>query len=213
MDNSQVFETAKDGAGARVIEAFLGSSASDKQKKKLVGKLKGHFGELAMHPSGSFTVEKCFNVGNLSLKEAIVSELVAVQKELSKTRQGPLLLRNLDADGYSRRPEQWVSRQKSKLSFYKDFLVESGETENRSSKRKTPTADNSKKTAQQTDIKKMRQEIDTLLTPSSALDDSKKHKKQKKESKDHGNEQFPDKKKRKHQKDDTSKPSKKKVKT
>ncbi|XP_074268283.1 pumilio homolog 23 isoform X2 [Silene latifolia] len=214
MDNSQVLETAKDGAGARVIEAFLGSSAPDKQKKKLVGKLKGHFGELAMHPSGSFTVEKCFNAGNISLKEAIVSELFAVQKELSKTRQGPLLLRNLDVDGYSRRPEQWLSRQKAKLAFYKDFQVESVETESKSSKRKTPTADNSKKEAQQSDIKKMRQEIDTVLTSSSALTDSKKHKKQRKEGKDHGNEQLPDKKKRKHhQKDDTSKPSKKKMKT
>lgn len=34
----------------------------------------------------------------MSLREAIVSELLAVQPELSKTKQGPHLLRKLDAD-------------------------------------------------------------------------------------------------------------------
>jgi nucleolar protein 9 len=51
-----------------------------------------------MRSSGSFTVEKCFNASNMSLREAIVSELVAVQSELSKTKQGPHLLRKLDVD-------------------------------------------------------------------------------------------------------------------
>lgn len=52
-----------------------------------------------MHSSGSFTVEKCFNAGSLSLKEAIASELSAVRNELSKTKQGLYLLRGLDIDG------------------------------------------------------------------------------------------------------------------
>lgn len=51
-----------------------------------------------MHSSGSFTVEKCFTAGNMSLKEAIVSELADVEGELSKTKQGPYLLRKLDVD-------------------------------------------------------------------------------------------------------------------
>ncbi|KAK9724318.1 hypothetical protein RND81_05G063800 [Saponaria officinalis] len=165
-----------------------------------------------MNTSGSFTVEKRFNAGNVSLREAIVSKLDAVQKELCKTRQGPLLLRNLDVDGYSRRPEQWVSRQKSKLLFYKDFVAESVEAENKSSKRKNPPVDNSKKAVQQTNMKKLREEIDTVLS-------SKKHKNEAKEGKnrDHKNverEQSAEKKKRKHQqKDDSSKSSKKKLKS
>lgn len=51
-----------------------------------------------MNLSGSFTVERCFNAGNLSLREAIASELLAVRTELSKTKQGPHLLRTLDID-------------------------------------------------------------------------------------------------------------------
>lgn len=35
------------------------------------------------------------------MREMIVSELLPVQKELSKTRQGPYLLKKLDVDGYA----------------------------------------------------------------------------------------------------------------
>lgn len=51
-----------------------------------------------MHMSGSFTVEKCFNTSNISLQEAIVAELLAVCSDLSKTKQGPHLMRKLDVD-------------------------------------------------------------------------------------------------------------------
>ncbi|KAL4277977.1 hypothetical protein GQ457_03G040530 [Hibiscus cannabinus] len=51
-----VLEAAKDARGARIIEAFLASDASTKQKRRLVVKLRGHFGELAMQLSGSFTI-------------------------------------------------------------------------------------------------------------------------------------------------------------
>lgn len=52
-----------------------------------------------MRPSSSFTVEKCFSVSNMSLKEIIVSELVGMRRELSKTRQGPYILMKFDVDG------------------------------------------------------------------------------------------------------------------
>lgn len=51
-----------------------------------------------MHSSGSFTIEKCFTASNVSLREAIASDLLEVQTELSKTKQGPYLLRKLDID-------------------------------------------------------------------------------------------------------------------
>lgn len=52
-----------------------------------------------MHLCGSFTVEKCFATGSMSQQEAIVVELLEVQSELSKTKQGPHLMRKLDVDG------------------------------------------------------------------------------------------------------------------
>lgn len=53
-----------------------------------------------MLPSGAFTIEKCFNCSNMSMKETIVSELVPFEPELSKSRQGPYLLKKLDVEGY-----------------------------------------------------------------------------------------------------------------
>ena len=52
-----------------------------------------------MHSLGSFTVDKCFDASSASLRETIVSELVPVQKDLLKTKQGPYLLRKLDVEG------------------------------------------------------------------------------------------------------------------
>ncbi|KAK8641930.1 hypothetical protein V6N13_011298 [Hibiscus sabdariffa] len=134
MEAEHVLETAKDARGARVLEAFLASNASTKQKRRLVVKLRGHFGELAMQLSGSFTVERCFSAGSLSQKEAIASELLAVRTELSKTKQGPHLLRKLDIDRYSTKPDQWRSKQASKESTYKEFYAAFGSTDYKSTK-------------------------------------------------------------------------------
>lgn len=51
-----------------------------------------------MHSTGSFTVAKCFNVSNVSLRGNRI-RVVVVLEELSKTKQGPHLLLKLDVDG------------------------------------------------------------------------------------------------------------------
>ncbi|CAM8889138.1 unnamed protein product [Rhodiola kirilowii] len=134
MEAEYVLEMAKDASGSRVLEAFLDSNASSKLKRKIIVKLKEHFGELSMKPSSSFTVEKCFSVSNMSLKEMIVSELVAMRTELSKTRQGPYLLMKFDADGYARQPDEWRSRLKKKETVLKDFYSTFGSADKKDSK-------------------------------------------------------------------------------
>ncbi|KAJ6415767.1 hypothetical protein OIU84_004544 [Salix udensis] len=166
MEVDHVLEAAKDAGGARTIEAFLDSNASGKLKHRLINKLRGHFGELAMHSSGSFTVEKCFNASNLSLREAIASDLLSVQSELPKTKQGPYLLRKLDIDGYANRPDQWRSRQASKQSTYKEFYAAFGSGEAKSSKSDSFLADTSKSTSLTKGIKDVRKEIDHHLASS-----------------------------------------------
>ncbi|CAN6253282.1 unnamed protein product [Urochloa humidicola] len=126
LEDDQVIQISKDSGGSRVLEAFLGSSATAKRKFKVFGKLQGHYGEIAMNPSGSFLVEKCFTASNFSHKEAIVAELLAVQSELSKTRHGFHLLKKLDVDRYARRPEQWRASQTSKETTLRQFEVEFG---------------------------------------------------------------------------------------
>lgn len=126
LDADKILQIAKDSGGSRVLEAFLCSSATAKRKFKVFAKLRGHYGEIAMNPSGSFLVEKCFTASNFSHKEAIVSELLAMQNELSKTRHAIYLLKKLDVDTYSRRPDQWRAVQTSKERTQREFEVEFG---------------------------------------------------------------------------------------
>ncbi|KAD6794826.1 hypothetical protein E3N88_05722 [Mikania micrantha] len=162
LEENQLLDTSKDSGGARVIEAFLDSEASGKQKRKLIVKFKGHFGELSVIPSGSFTVEKCFDVSSVSLREVIVSELLDVQAELSKTKQGPHLLRKFDVDGYAKRPDQWKSRQTSRESAYNDFISTFGSNGRKLSNKEANSTHNRPK-SQQEKLKDIRKEIDTHL--------------------------------------------------
>ncbi|KAI3775169.1 hypothetical protein L1987_49738 [Smallanthus sonchifolius] len=165
LEENHLLDTSKDSGGARVIEAFLDSEASGKQKRKLIVKFKGHFGELSVLPSGSFTVEKCFDVSNVSLREVIVSEMLDVQAVLSKTKQGPHLLRKFDVDGYAKRPDQWKSRQTSRESVYNDFISTFGSNTTKSSYKDANSTHNRSKSHQEK-LKDMRKEINTQLSSS-----------------------------------------------
>ncbi|XP_028787753.1 pumilio homolog 23-like, partial [Neltuma alba] len=159
MEDHHVLEAAKDSGGSRVIEAFLSSGAPGKQKRRLINKLRGHFGEIALHPSGSFTVETCFTTSNLSLREAIVSELLSVRSELSKTKQGSYILRKLDVDGFAARPDHWRSKQTSKESTYKDFYATFASDDNKSTKMSGFLADTSNKNSKPKTVKEVSKEI------------------------------------------------------
>ncbi|KAG4199356.1 hypothetical protein ERO13_A05G141800v2 [Gossypium hirsutum] len=182
MDAEHVLEAAQDARGARVIEAFLASDASTKQKRRLVVKLRGHFGELAINLSGSFTVERCFNAGNLSLREAIASELLAVRTELSKTKQGPHLLRTLDIDRYATKPDQWRSKQASKQSAYNEFFVAFGYSESKSTKRNKLLYNASMDTSEHEELN-IKKDIDGSLISTSVVDDTSSEKKGRKKRK------------------------------
>lgn len=169
MDTAHVLESVKNARGSHVIEAFLCSGAPGKQKRRLVAKLQGHFGEVALHSSGAFTIEKCFTACNLSLRETIVSELLAVQSELSKTKQGSYLLRKLDVDGFAASPDHWRSKQASKESTYKEFYATFGSSDTRSTKNDGFLADTSNNKSNSNNVKEMRKEIDQSLGSSSFL--------------------------------------------
>ncbi|KAJ8625206.1 hypothetical protein MRB53_033736 [Persea americana] len=162
MEADHVIETAKDAGGGRVLESFLCSDASAKHKNKVIAKLRGNFGELSMHPSGSFTVEKSFAAVNLSLKEVIATELLAVQAELYRTRHGPYLLKKLDVDGFAKRPDQWKARQASRQSAYKDFAA-TFSSETKSQNKSIGSAQPNRPLSAQKSLKKMRKEINQCV--------------------------------------------------
>ncbi|XP_061356811.1 pumilio homolog 23 [Gastrolobium bilobum] len=163
MEVAHVLEAVRDARGSHVIEAFLCSGASGKQKCKLVTKLRRHFGELALNSSGAFTIEKCFTACNLSLREAIVSEVLAVRSELSKTKQGSYLSRKLDVDGFAANPHHWRSKQTSKESTYKDFYATFGSSDAKSTKNDDFLADTSSNISNPKAVKEVRKEIDQSL--------------------------------------------------
>ncbi|KAI4355356.1 hypothetical protein L6164_004137 [Bauhinia variegata] len=166
MEPSHLLEAAKNRGGSHVIESFLSSGASEKQKLKLAKKLKGHLGELALHPSGYFAVDKLFTLSDLSLKEAITQELMAVRSELSKTKHGPYLLRKLDMDGFVARPDHWRSKQASKESTYKEFHAMFGSGGTKSAKKGGFLADTSKHKSHPSNLKEVRKEIHKSLSSS-----------------------------------------------
>ena len=51
---------AADGGGSRVLEAFLEGTAAGKTKKRLVRKLTGNYGAIALTLGGNHFVEKCY---------------------------------------------------------------------------------------------------------------------------------------------------------
>ncbi|CAI9114512.1 OLC1v1015251C2 [Oldenlandia corymbosa var. corymbosa] len=163
LEESEALSASKDPCGSRVVEAFLSSNATVKQKRKLIAKLRGHFAELSVHPSGSFTIEKCFSACNLSLRETIVSELLPVQKDLANTKQGPYLLKKFDVEGFAKRPDLWKSRQSSRQTAYKEFYDAFGPSGTDVSGEKTSFLAEVKHNSQSGKMKDMRKQIDNSL--------------------------------------------------
>ena len=131
---------ASDPSGSRVIEALIEGTAPAKVKAMMMEGLKGGFGRVAMTGAGSFVVEKCYSYGDGGVKESVVSELLAVKRELDSMHWGPSLLRKVGAEAYSRDPEQWRRHNESSnkvLSQYEQmFSVGGGGDEGGSKKGK-----------------------------------------------------------------------------
>ncbi|QCE13394.1 nucleolar protein 9 [Vigna unguiculata] len=163
MEATHVLEAVGDSRGSHVVEAFLCSGASGKQKRRLIIKLQGHFGEVALNSSGAFTIDKCFTASNLSLRETIVSEVLAVRSDLSKTKQGSYLLRKLDIDGFAANPDHWRSKQASKESTYKDFYSMFGSNDTKLMKNDSFLSDTSNNKSNPKAVKEIRKEIDQSL--------------------------------------------------
>ncbi|KAG6541139.1 hypothetical protein Mapa_017510 [Marchantia paleacea] len=122
LETVSLLHAVRDPSGSRVLEAFLESSAAPpKHKHRIISKLEGHFAEMALHPIGCFIVEKSYTAADIKLKERIAAELAPVQAELTKSRYGARISRRCDIIGYSKKPEQWRSKESTKQSTHKAF--------------------------------------------------------------------------------------------
>ncbi|KAG0044929.1 Nucleolar protein 9 [Gryganskiella cystojenkinii] len=115
-----------DPVGSHVIEAFLTSPTLNlKVKRKILKSFLGKYHQMALDRYGGHTVDKCWAVSDIEMKEKIATELLAHEQALSQSFHGKFILRNCKIDQFKRKKEEWVEREKGierKKDMFKDIL-------------------------------------------------------------------------------------------
>ncbi|KAI1321356.1 Nucleolar protein 9 [Mortierella claussenii] len=115
-----------DPVGSHVIEAFLTSPTLNlKVKRKILKSFLGKYHSMALDRYGGHTVDKCWAVSDIEMKEKIATELSEHEQALSQSFHGKFILRNCKIDQFKRKKEEWVEREKGierKKDMFKDIL-------------------------------------------------------------------------------------------
>ncbi|KAI7828057.1 armadillo-type protein [Gamsiella multidivaricata] len=115
-----------DPVGSHVIEAFLTSPTLNlKVKRKILKSFLGKYHSMALDRYGGHTVDKCWAVSDIEMKEKIATELLEHEHALSQSFHGKFILRNCKIDQFKRKKEEWVEREKGierKKDMFKDIL-------------------------------------------------------------------------------------------
>ncbi|KAF9284164.1 Nucleolar protein 9 [Mortierella alpina] len=115
-----------DPVGSHVIEAFLTSPTLNlKVKRKILRSFLGKYHSMALDRYGGHTVDKCWAVSDIEMKEKIAAELLEHEQALSQSFHGKFILRNCKIDQFKRKKEEWVEREKGierKKDMFKDIL-------------------------------------------------------------------------------------------
>ncbi|KAF5838129.1 hypothetical protein DUNSADRAFT_3379 [Dunaliella salina] len=94
-------------------------------KQHLLARMGGAYSTMVLTGSGSFLLERCFDMAEGPTKEAIISEVLTHERDLEAKYWGPRLLKRLGAEAYKREPLQWrrhlESTAKTKVDFEKLF--------------------------------------------------------------------------------------------
>ncbi|KAF9950954.1 Nucleolar protein 9 [Modicella reniformis] len=115
-----------DPVGSHVIEAFLISPTVNlKVKRKILRSFLGKYHQMALDRFGGHTVDKCWAVSDIEMKEKIAEELLEHEHSLSQSYYGKFILRNCKIDQFKRKREEWVEREQGierKKDMFKDIL-------------------------------------------------------------------------------------------
>eukprot|EP00731_Ephydatia_muelleri_P026882 Em0018g982a len=112
MSSDEVVALGTDPCGSHVVEAFMNSvTVLATKKAELVNLLKGRYITLSKSKHGSRLVESVWRHCTVSQKEAIVSELLASEEELSADFYGKFVLRNVNASHFKRKQNVWQTQQ------------------------------------------------------------------------------------------------------
>ncbi|KAF9102781.1 Nucleolar protein 9 [Mortierella sp. AM989] len=115
-----------DPVGSHVIEAFLTSPTLNlKVKRKILKSFLGKYHSMALDRYGGHTVDKCWAVSDIEMKEKIATELLEHELALSQSFHGKFILRNCKIEQFKRKKEEWVEREKGierKKDMFMDIL-------------------------------------------------------------------------------------------
>jgi nucleolar protein 9 len=121
-----MFSWTLDPVGSHVIEAFLTSPTVNlKVKRKILRSFLGKYHTMALDRFGGHTVDKCWAVSDIEMKEKIAQELLEHEHALSQSYYGKFILRNCKIDQFKRKKEEWVEREKGierKKDMFRDIL-------------------------------------------------------------------------------------------
>lgn len=121
-----VYAWTTDNTGSHVIEAFLTSPTVNlKIKKKILKSFLGKYHVMALDKYGGHTVDKCWAVSDIDMKEKIATELLQHEHTLSQSFYGKFILRNCKIDQFKRKKADWLEREKGierKKDMFKDIL-------------------------------------------------------------------------------------------
>lgn len=126
LESDIFLELCVDIAGSRVVESFfLSSAVGVKQKQTLIENLikAESIGKLALDKSGSYVLEKCFNVAEIKKKERILKQLINIEDQLKESPQGRFALKFCNVDMYKQKKDSWLKTEESNTKK-KDMLHE-----------------------------------------------------------------------------------------
>ena len=127
MSTDEVVALGTDPCGSHVVEAFMNSATVPAAKKaELVTLLKERYVTLSKSKHGSRLVESVWEHCTVGQKEAIVTEMLDSEEELSADFYGKFVLRNLNVSHYKRKQNVWQTQQEmagKRRELFQDIIT------------------------------------------------------------------------------------------
>ncbi|XP_043914285.1 nucleolar protein 9 [Protopterus annectens] len=123
MSEDDLVTLACDPGGSHVFDVLISNSnIPEKRKKKFLGKLKGHYVQLACSKHGSRVLDQIWKGASLGKKQDIAQELVAKEEELRRDTFGHHIVRNFALAHFQKRRRDWDEHQAADSKLKKMFL-------------------------------------------------------------------------------------------
>ncbi|XP_066465128.1 nucleolar protein 9 isoform X1 [Eleutherodactylus coqui] len=122
MTEADLHTVACSQPGCHVFDALLNSaSITEKQRKKVLRKLRAHCMELACNKYGSRVLDHVWNSSTLGVKEEIAQKLVERLQELQNNPIGHHIARNFALSHFVKRRKDWEEHQQAENKRRKMF--------------------------------------------------------------------------------------------